>query len=288
MIYLTRGKNLEGRILKLAKSLKKVQQYIKLMEDAGLEIIPPSIAINAGMYYQKQKDGRLALVYEANLKANPLVALNYKKEFDLLGLITKTIEGIKKAVHPKDEEAKKKLNRNKNNNNKIVEYFESVGTRSIRGNIDITGSILFEKKIQYNFLTNNYSFTDKLGNFIFNAQNETIIKEQISFNAKIEGKYKGEFSFFTIQTKIEGKVNIEFQGSCGVKLKYGIDSKGGRGLFVAQSLYCSGVEGKYSGSLIGSTMFGARKLETNDGKPTPFTLIEPFEVPLFEIQMFKS
>ena len=259
------------------------------MEDAGIEIIPPSIAINAGMYYQKQKDGRLALVYEANLKANPLVALNYKKEFDLLGLITKTIEGIKKAVYPKDEEAKKKLNRNKNNNSKIAEYFESIGTRSIKGNIDITGSILFEKKIQYNFLTNTYSFTDKLGNLIFNAQNETIIKEQISFNATINVKYNKEFKFGPLQSKIEGKIDVNLSGGTGVKLKYGVDTKGGKGLFVSQSLYCSGVEGTYLGNLKGKGNFGdIFDFSTNEGKPTPFTLIEPFEVPLFEIQLFKS
>ncbi|GEM56120.1 hypothetical protein FB1_23410 [Flavobacterium branchiophilum NBRC 15030 = ATCC 35035] len=289
IIYLTRGKSLEGRILKLANNLKKAQQYIKLMEDAGIEIIPPSIAINAGMYYKKQNDGRLALVYEANLKADPLVALNYKKEFDLLSLITKGIENIKGAKHPKDKKVKEKLERNKENNNSIVEHFKSICVPTIKGSIDVTGSILFEKKIQYNLLTNTYTFTDKLGNLVQTAYNEVIIKKQIDFNTTIKGKFDGKFEFFRLETSFEGKVDFTLKGSTGIKLSYGLDNKGGRGLFVSKSLYCSGVEGTYLGSLkVKGSLGDILDWSSNEGKPTPFTLIEPFEVPFFDIQLFKS
>ena len=124
MIYLTRGRNLTGRIAKISKYVKGAEKVLKTLNDAGVEIIPPSIAINAGMYYQKQKDGRLALVYEANLSARPLIEVNFKREFDLLDLLKKGIENIQKARHPDDKKAKDKLEKNKKNNNKIIEFFE--------------------------------------------------------------------------------------------------------------------------------------------------------------------
>ena len=288
LIYLTRGRNVITKLQKFANMAKRAESILKKMDDAGVELIPPSIAINAGMYYQKQKDGRLALVYEANLNANPLVAVNFKREFDLLKLITKKINEIQNAKHPKDPEVQKKLERNNKNNNKIAELFKSKGVSEIKGTIEVRGDLMFEQKIQYNFLTNTYSFTDKLGNLVSHAQNEKIIKEQISFNAYVVGTYKYDFDFDPLQSSIEGKIKIQLQGAAGVKLKYGVDTKGGRGLFVAQSLYCSGVEGTYSGSWKAENLFGLYEYETNDGKPKPFTLIEPFEVPLYEIQLFKS
>ena len=49
MIYLTRGKNLTGHIAKISKYVKGAEKVLKTLNDAGVEIIPPSIAINAGM-----------------------------------------------------------------------------------------------------------------------------------------------------------------------------------------------------------------------------------------------
>lgn len=285
MIYLTRGRNVGTKLQKIAKMARDAKAILKKMNDAGVELIPPSIAINVGMYYQKQKDSRLALVYEANLNANPLVAINFKKEFDLLGLITKTITDIKNAKYPKNKKVQEKLQKNKENNKKIAEFFKRKGVLEIKGTIEVRGDLMFEQKIQYNFLTDSYSFTDKLGNLVFSAQNESIIKEQISFFASVLGTYKYDFDFGPLQSSIEGKIEIKLQGACGVKLKYGVERN--KGLFVSISLYCSGVEGTYSGSLKAESFFGLYEYETNDGKPTPFTLIEPFEVHLFEIQLFK-
>lgn len=75
----------------------------------------------------------------------------------------------------------------------------------------------------------------------------------------------------------------------GIKLTYGIDHKNNKGLFVSKSLYCSGVEGTYLGSFKGKNKWGELfDFSSNDGEPTHFTLIEPFELPLFEIQLFKA
>ncbi|WP_054513115.1 OmpA family protein [Chryseobacterium sp. ERMR1:04] len=288
MIYLTRGKNITTKLEKFAKMAKRTEAFLKKMDDAGVELIPPAIAVNAGMYYQKQKDGKLGIVYEVNLKAEPLIAVNFKREFDLLKLITKTIQDIKGAMYPKDKEAKKKLDSNKENNNSIAQYFKSIGVPEILGTIEIRGDLMFEHNVKYSVLTNSYSIIDKLGNGISTAKNEMLLKEQILFNAVIEGKYEGVFKFCKLQTSIEGKVRFTLKGSLGSKLKYGVDHSGGKGLFVTKILYSSGVEGTYYGSLEVKGIFGVFKKETNDGKPMPFTLIEPFEMPLYEIQLFKS
>lgn len=286
MIYLTRGRNISTKLEKFAKMARKAESILKKMDDAGVELIPPAIAVNAGMYYQKQKNGKLALVYEANIKADPLVAINFKKEFDLVQLITKTIQDIKNAKHPKGSE--KKLNENKENNSKIEEYFKSLGV-SVKGSITVRGDLMFEQNMQFNFLTNSYSFTDKLGNLVQKAENQSIIKEQISFKADISLKYKKEFRFDPFQTKIDGVVNVELNGILGAKLMYGVNNREGKGLFVKKIIYCSGVEGNYFGSLKVSTVIGKiLDLETNEGTPTPFTLIEPFELPLYEIELFKQ
>ena len=298
MIYLTRGRNLTGRIAKISKYVKGAEKVLKTLNDAGVEIIPPSIAINAGMYYQKQKDGRLALVYEANLSARPLIEVNFKREFDLLDLLKKGIENIQKARHPDDKKAKDKLEKNKKNNNKIIEYFESISKNiKIRGTFDAIGKIQFDKNIQYNFLTNTHSFIDKLGNLFQTAQDEVTITEQINFNAEVEGKFSGEFKFVPFQPKVEGKINIKLKGGSGIKLKYGVDTgnssnrnnnvQKAKGMYVILSLYCSGVEGMYYGNIKTDSWFDFFDSNT-EIKPTPFVLVEPFEVPLYEIQLFKQ
>lgn len=260
MIYLTRGKNLTGHIAKISKYVKGAEKVLKTLNDAGVEIIPPSIAINAGMYYKKQKDGRLALVYEANLSARPLIEVNFKREFDLLDLLKKGIENIQKAKHPNDKKTKEKIEKNKKNNKKIIEYFESISKNiKIRGTFDAIGKIQFDKSIQYNFLTNTHSFIDKLGNLAQTAQDEVTITEQVNFNAEIDGNFSKEFTFFAFRHKVEGNINIKLQGGSGIKLKYGVDTgnssnrnnnvQKGKGMYITSSLYCSGVEGTYSGSL---------------------------------------
>ncbi len=288
MVYLTRGRNIATKLQKFAKMARKAEAVLKRMEDAGVELIPPAIAVNAGMYYQKQKDGKVGVVYEANIKADPLIAVNFKREFDLLQLITKTIQDIKNAKYPNDAAAKKKMERNKNNNSKISQYFEKIGVPKIKGTINITGDIIFEHNIKFNVLTNTYKIEDKLKNGVFTAKDEVLIQEQIKFEATITGEHELLFTFGPLQTKIEGKIDVQLSGGVGSKLKYGANPREGKGLFLEKILACSGIEGQYKGSLMGTSIFGVNKIETNDGKPTPFTLIEPFEVSLYKVQLFNK
>ncbi|RZJ51198.1 MAG: hypothetical protein EOO44_14995 [Flavobacterium sp.] len=90
ILILTRGRSGITKIKKLnkiAKHLKKVKVLMdKLPED--VEVVGPSIAYRSGLYYYKQADSRMALVWECDIKIEPLIAVEYKKEFDLLDYIT--------------------------------------------------------------------------------------------------------------------------------------------------------------------------------------------------------
>ncbi|MET2997103.1 hypothetical protein ABXT01_14450, partial [Flavobacterium columnare] len=63
IIYLTRGRNLTGKAKKIQKVLRKIKALEKIAErkgDVDIEIIPPSIAINAGMYYKQLANQNIA------------------------------------------------------------------------------------------------------------------------------------------------------------------------------------------------------------------------------------
>lgn len=282
----------------MSKAIKGAEKVLKTLNDAGAEIIPPSIAINAGMYYQKQVNGKLALIYEANLTARPLVAINFKREFDLVDLMRKGVEGIKGAFHPKDKKTKDKFTKAKKNNSKIIEYFDSIKKDlKIKGSFDATGELILEQNIKFNFLTNSHSFIDKVGNLVQTAQNEITIRDEVKFTANVTGHYKREFDFFRLQTKVEGNIDLNLKGGSGMKIQYGVDNGGGKsgsakGLYFIPSIFCSGIEGNYFGSLkisnVLTEILDIDEFSTNKGLPTPFVLVEPFEVPLFAIQLFKQ
>ncbi|WP_375605621.1 hypothetical protein [Flavobacterium davisii] len=112
-----------------------------------------------------------------------------------------------------------------------------------------------------------------------------MFKEQIKFDAKITGKYKNEFKVFNLQNKIEGNLEVDMKGAIGLKIKYGYENE--QGLFLNQKLYFSGLKGTYKGQFKAqNSKYGKYEYQTNNGNPTPFTLLEPFELDLITIQMF--
>ncbi|OWP84593.1 hypothetical protein [Flavobacterium davisii] len=122
-----------------------------------------------------------------------------------------------------------------------------------------------------------------------------MFKEQIKFDAKITGKYKNEFKVFNLQNKIEANLKIEINGTLGLKISYGVDfdvsnpNYKPKGVFFKQTLFFSGMKGVYYGNYgMESDIFGEIDGETNNGKPTPFTLLEPFELDLMTIQLFNN
>ncbi|WP_444667003.1 OmpA family protein [Flavobacterium columnare] len=285
IIYLTRGRNLTGKAKKIQKVLRKIKALEKIAErkgDVDIEIIPPSIAINAGMYYKQLANQNIALFYEVNVKADPIIAVEIKKEFDLLDLLDKGID-IAKAKTPNDPQVQEQLKQNAPNNSKIKQYLNSAGLK-VTGEIVVTGEIGFEHSVIVNTLTKQFSIIDHLKNG-FVDKNEVLLKEQIKFEAHINIEYKKDFEFFKLQTSIESKLNVEMQGTTGLAIRYGYEKE--QGLFFNQKLYFSGIKGQYKGNFKTEIRkFGKFEHNTNNGNPTPFTLLEPFEMDLMKMQLF--
>ncbi|WP_444622862.1 hypothetical protein [Flavobacterium columnare] len=205
IIYLTRGRNLTGKAKKIQKVLRKIKALEKIAErkgDVDIEIIPPSIAINAGMYYKQLANQNIALFYEVNVKAAPIIAVEIKKEFDLLDLLDKGID-IAKAKTPNDPQVQEQLKQNAPNNSKIKQYLNNAGLK-VTGEIVVTGEIGFEHSVIVNTLTKQFSIIDHLKNG-FVDKNEVLLKEQIKFDAKIDFDYRRDFFFDIFLTKVEGK-----------------------------------------------------------------------------------
>ncbi|WP_088391491.1 OmpA family protein [Flavobacterium davisii] len=290
--YLTRGRNLTGKAEKIQKVLRKIKALEKIAERKGgvdIEIIPPSIAINAGMYYKQLANRNMAMFYEVNVKADPIVAVEIKKEFDLLDLMDKGID-IANAKTPNDPQVQEQLKQNAPNNSKIKKYLNAAGLK-VTGEIVVTGEIGFEHNVIVNPLTKELTIIDHLKNGFVN-KNEVLLKEQIRFFAGIKGEYKKDFNFFKMQNKIEAKLNIEMQGTISMKIEYNYNKeepinreKEKQGLYLKETLFFSGIKGTYLGNFSSKGVFNI-ELETNEGKPTPFTLLEPFELDLMTMQLF--
>lgn len=268
MIYLTRGKNLEGRLARIASKVKKVSKYL---DDAGAELVPPSIAVNAGMYYKMQEDKRLALIYEANIKADPLVAINFEKKYNLGEL-------IKNKTQNKDNQKKKKL---------IAGVIEKIGD-GITATLTMKGEITMEQNVQYNVLTEQYTFNDKLINFA--QKNITTYSSKITGTIVLEGSFsKKFFEFSPLETKVDGKITLDMACEAVVITQYGFDKKGGKGLYMEQKLKFSGLKGTFKGSI--DVHVKDREpigYSSNEGKPIPFTLLEADTYTLNTIYFFNT
>ena len=185
---------------------------------------------------------------------------------------------IKKAKYPK-------ANENEENNNLIVENFKEKNVFNIIGNIEIRGDLIFEDNVRYNMLTNTYTFDEKMQNLKTTKKDERTLTEKISFKAMIEVKFRAEFTFLKIKTKVAAEAGAEINGEASLKLKYGVNKEENKSFFVDLSLHCSEIKGTYWGE-ISVNLWG--NLRWKSKKEVPFTLIEGFDLPVSKVELFKS
>ncbi|PXY40615.1 hypothetical protein DMB65_11955 [Flavobacterium cheongpyeongense] len=273
MLYITRGGSAEARVVKIAAKIKKASEYL---DKIGAELVPPSIAINTGMYYKMQADRRMALIYEANIKADPLVAINFTKKYTMKSLLHS------KATENETDEEKKK------ENDKINDILSDMGDNDFKFTLSMVGEVAFEKNIQYNSLTEQYTLKDKFNNL---PQ-----KNIISYSNKITGTisfevdyHKKLFKFSPIETKIDGTLAFSVACEAIVITEYGFDKVNGRGLFITQKLKFSGLKGTFKGNI--KVKVKKRKpigYSPNDGKPINFTVLEDFTKTLKTVYLFNT
>ncbi|MDI9310458.1 MAG: OmpA family protein [Limnohabitans sp.] len=277
IIYLTRGRNLKGKIRKIAKKAKKVK---KILDKYGLEINPASIAIYAGMYYYQQWDKRVAVVYEAGIKADPLLEINCEQEFDLVDMLQTSNNEITGK--------KKKSQVVKDNTAEVLDILSKAKIISVKGKVTITANIACDIKVKFNSLTQEYDIIDNLGNFVNTAKQEVVFKEQVQVELIIKGDLEHEFEFYGIESKLEAHIAVKMNGAAALKTHFAVGV--GVGFYMEKTLLFSGIKGTFTGNVKGKARVGDEEYEEeykpNNGKPIPFTLIDPYEITLGRIHLF--
>lgn len=273
MLYFTRGGSSEGKVIEIISKAKKVTKYVK---DAGAELVPSSIAINTGMYYKMMADKRMALIFEANIKADPLVAINFEKKFNIKSLL------FDDATKEETDEDKKKRNK------KISDKLAKIGKDDVTFTLSIVGEIKLEQNIQYNVLTEQYSLKDKLCSLIE--------KNKIAYTDKIAGSVLFEYSadkkffeFTPLETKITTSLSLELACESIVIIEYGYDKKDNKGLYMSIKLKFSGLKGTFVNSnSFENDDIGKYELSPNDGKPIDFTVLKGDTFTLSTIYLFNN
>lgn len=273
MLYLTRGGSAEGKLLKIISKAQKVSKYIN---DAGAELVPSSIAINAGMYYKTLANKRMALIIEANIKADPLVAINFEKKFTLKSLF------FDKATKGETDEEKQKTNK------KISEMLTKMGENDVTFILTMKGEIKIEQNVKYNLLTEQYSLTDKFSELVEN--NTTTYSKKISGTISFEADYdKKLFEFSPLETKVSASLTLKMACEAIIITQYGYDKKGGKGLFMEQKLKFSGMKGTYKANLKATNRrFGTYEYSSNEGKSIDFTVFDGHTISLNTIYLFNN
>lgn len=282
ILILTRGRSGISKLKKIKKLAKGMQRVKKLMDKLpeDIEILGPSMAFKSGLYYYKQADGKIALVWEADLKIEPVVAVEYKKEFDLLDYITD--KTVKDKISSKQKQKDFEEIRDKAKGT----YEDKLN--NIAASISIVGGISIEESIKYNFLTKSYTFSKQKGNFYDEARGIVAYGQYIKLAAEVKLKMAYEdFIFGLIYHKFEG--NLEFKGSAliGLYQTYGKDTEG---FFIENYISFSGLKVTLSAKaklmIIKYTIFDFSVGDDKD-KPKEYELLPPDRVRLFKIYLLK-
>jgi hypothetical protein len=248
-IYLSKGRNLVKLGAKAQKWVDKTSKKVKKIKDTldkyDLTIHYPAIATNHALYYEKLPDGQIALIVEHNVKADPMIGINYYKKFKLSEL----------SNHSETE-----------NVGVVMEKLKD--DAEIEVNFD--GIISGEYNVKTNLETGETSFIEKAGNFLYLQKNTITNKETIK--GEIKAVANKNFKFKSIDTDINIKGELEAKGEFIYKRSYGKDEQG---IWFADELYFSGVKGSYMVNV--KTKFQNKKVfESNpEETPVPFVLFKP-------------
>jgi hypothetical protein len=251
-IYLSKGRNLVKLGAKAQKWVDKTSKKVKKIKDTldkyDLTIHYPAIATNHALYYEKLPDGQIALIVEHNVKADPMIGINYYKKFKLSEL----------SNHSETE-----------NVGVVMEKLKD--DAEIEVNFD--GIISGEYNVKTNLETGETSFIEKAGNFLYLQKNTITNKETIK--GEIKAVANKNFKFKSIDTDINIKGELEAKGEFIHKRSYGKDEQG---IWFGDELYFSGVKGSYMVNVtIG--VENEKVWESNsDQKPVPFVLFKPTNI----------
>ncbi len=194
ILYLTRGRALQGKALKLQKVLKRVRKTKERIEKAtGLEfaILYPKINANSGIYKIAQENGEIATIIEATIQAKPLIGLDVKYEYDF---------NEKKGVKLIDSKGKE----HKIKKWKWLEKFIAT--------LKVSGQLNTDINVKYNTLTEVFSINQngkqqKLKNKDI-LKNESVIRGEISAESEAFIPVTFGSNPVTVNVEINGKASF--------------------------------------------------------------------------------
>lgn len=249
-----------------------------------IDLVYPSLAYRSGLYYQKQTNGKLALILEADIKIEPLIAVEYKKEFDLLDYITdKTIKDKFKGKNKKQKEKDFEKVRDK------VKGTYEEQLNNVAASLTITGGISIETNVKYNFLTNTYSFKKQAGNFYDESKGVVAFGRYVKIEGKVEARLFKEYIFFGCKiSHFEGKLKFDLSASMGFFQSLGKDENG---FFVENYLSFSGIKvtllAKAKLIIVKYTIFDFDISDEKD-QPKEYVILPEKRVRMFKIYLIKK
>ncbi|OEK08024.1 hypothetical protein A8C32_16340 [Flavivirga aquatica] len=262
LIYLTRGKNLQTKLGKIAKKAQNISKDLKdLGSKYNIEVTYPQLAINYGMYRQQEKTGDIATVLECNLQAAPLIGLKTTQKFDF------EFPGGK------------------------------VGLKAIfEGKIDI------DLNLKYNTYTEVFTLTknarDQVGKSKIPFKAGDVIKADRYITCEVKTildiDKQGDFRIIGIPIPYNIKVDTKFDinGTIGMETRFGYHKE--HGLYYQNSYYFTGANGKYKvDAEISAGIFGMKHKSGggDTAKWEKIQVLKPFtwqEPRIYLVKTFKN
>lgn len=261
LIIITRGKGggkIFNKIRKISKNKEQIEDFLGKM---NMEITYPAVAMNSASYYEKQKDGRVAQIVEFNIKADPLIGVKYQDTLELNILIANQILL----------------------GNKDVSILEKLSVINLESTISIgaEGTLSQEYNLKINTLTNQFTITPIIGNYLIYNRTTFTQKNTISIFAEIKGISNIRIDNFKGELKAMGNA----KGIISHSRSYGKDEKG---IWIQDILTLSKVKGKYM--INSNVVYKGRTIYKNNPleKDTSFTLLEGRIITLPKTYLLKT
>jgi hypothetical protein len=207
------------------------------------------------LYYEKLPDGQIAMIVEHNVKADPMIGIEYYKKYTLGELVDKNI------------------------GNRIDEILKEEG---VSGSISVNfkGTVAHEYNAKINLGTEEISLQTLVGEL---TNNELRIRDERKIFGDVESDLIANVEITEYETKINFKGKFKANGFFQHQVSYGKDSTG---IYFQPQLYFSGVKGTYMVRLKAIGKYG--EVDSNpEEKPIPFVLFEPDEISFPKVYLFK-
>ena len=228
IILITRGTKYLAQLQKIknAKKIEKLEQYTKFLKDNGFSIITPKVSTYRVAYLDVNKGG-MNRVYKERVKADPLLGIDFKQEFNLVDLSEQ--------------------------NKSLDKLYKKYAGNNITAFISFSSNITLDYELKINLSTRQFKLTNNEKGLPKNLI-ETITKSNVSITpgakiigtaeVKIDGKVEKDIDFIPFVNPVKYKVTInakaEIGGYIAFTRKFSMDNIP----FVEDEIYFSGIKGK--------------------------------------------